>query len=75
MKKAKTFLFRSEKTFTLLLFICFFSFNFSGIAQINWAKNGDSYYKLERNQLLTYTLPNQDAKIVISKEQLTPAGK
>jgi dipeptidyl-peptidase-4 len=62
-------------TFKILVFICLFSFNFSGEAQINWTNDGDSYFKLEENQLVTYTLPNNDVKTVISKEQLTPAGK
>ena len=46
-----------------------------GEAQVNWTKDGDSYYKYEKNQLLTYTLPNHDPKIVITKEQLTPIGE
>jgi dipeptidyl-peptidase 4 len=62
-------------TFKILLFICVFSLNFSGKAQVNWTSDGDSYFKLEENQLVTYTLPDHDVKIVISKEQLTPAGK
>ncbi len=60
--------------FKVFVFICFVFFNFSGEAQVNWTNDGDSYYKLEKNQLLTYTLPNHDAKTVITKEQLTPAG-
>jgi dipeptidyl-peptidase-4 len=75
MKKVKNILFRSKKTIKALVFIYFFSFSFNGEAQVNWTNNGDSYYKLEKNQLLTYTLPNHDAKTVISKEQLTPPGK
>ncbi len=75
MKKAKKFLFRIKKTFKVLIFIYFFSYSFNGEAQVNWTNDGDSYYKLEKNQLLTYTLPNHDAKTVITKEQLTPAGK
>jgi dipeptidyl-peptidase-4 len=75
MKKAKNILFRSKKTFKILVFIYFFSFSFNGEAQVNWTNDGDSYFKLEKNQLLTYTLPNHDSKIVITKEQLTPVGK
>jgi len=75
MKKAKKFFIRSKKTVKVLVFIYFFSFSFSGEAQVNWTNDGDSYYKLEKNQLLTYTLPNHDAKTVITKEQLTPAGE
>ena len=65
----------SLNSFKLLVFICFFSFNFNLEAQINWTNDGDSYFKLEKNQLVTYTLPNNDVKTVISKEQLTPAGE
>lgn len=62
-------------TFKILLFISLFAFNLNGEAQINWTNDGDSYFKLEDNQLVTYTLPNHDVKTVISKAQLTPAGK
>ncbi len=62
-------------SFTILTFICFFFFNFSLEAQINWTNDGDSYFKLEKNELVSYTLPDHDVKTVISKEQLTPAGK
>ncbi|MDN3643245.1 S9 family peptidase [Lutimonas halocynthiae] len=64
----------SLNSFKLLAFICFFSLNFNLEAQINWTNDGDSYFKLEQNQLVTYTLPNQGVKTVISKEQLTPVG-
>jgi dipeptidyl-peptidase-4 len=74
MKNVKKFLIKNTNTIKIFLFICFFSFNFSGEAQVNWTTDGDSYYKLENNQLLTYTLPNHEAKTVISKEQLTPTG-
>ena len=62
-------------TFRILLFFCFLFFNFNVEAQINWTNDGDSYFKLEKNQLVTYTLPNHGVKTVISKEQLTPVGK
>ena len=62
-------------TFKTLLFICILSFSFNVEAQVNWTNDGDSYFKIEENQLVTYTLPNQDVKTVISKEQLTPTGK
>ncbi|MFK5973722.1 MAG: S9 family peptidase [Flavobacteriaceae bacterium] len=62
-------------TLKTFLFICFFSFIFNGIAQVNWTNDGDSYYRLDKNKLLSYTLPNHDVRTVISKEQLTPSGK
>lgn len=43
-------------------------------AQINWTNDGNSYYRLEKNELVTYTLPGSDREVVISKEQLTPEG-
>jgi dipeptidyl-peptidase-4 len=61
--------------FKTLLFVCLFSFNFHGEAQIKWTDVGDSYFKLEKNQLVTYTLPNQEVKTIVSKKQLTPKGK
>ena len=63
------------RAFKFLVFFCVLFFNFNGEAQINWTNDGDSYFKLEKNQLVTYTLPKHDVKTVISKEQLTPAGK
>ena len=75
MKHLEKYVSFNLNTFKILTFICFFSFNFIGAAQVNWTNDGDSYFKLEENQLVTYTLPNQEVKTVISKAQLTPAGK
>ncbi len=75
MKKIKNTLTINTSNIKILIFICFFSFNYTGEAQVNWTNDGDSYFKLEENQLVTYTLPNHDIKTVISKEQLTPGGK
>ena len=75
MKNAKKTSISNLNTFKILVFICFFFLNFYGEAQVNWTNNGDSYFKFEKNQLVTYTLPNHDVKTVISKAQLTPAGK
>ena len=75
MKNANKFLIKNKNIFKILIFIYLFSFNFNGESQVNWTTDGDSYYKLENNQLLTYTLPNHDAKTVITKAQLTPDGR
>ena len=66
---------KNTNIFKILLLICFFSFNFNAELQVNWTTNGDSYYELENNQLLTYTLPHHIAKTVITRDQLTPYGK
>lgn len=60
---------------TILLFIFLFSFSFKGQAQLNWAKEGDSYFKFEKQELISFSLPHHTAKTVISKAQLTPEGK
>lgn len=60
--------------FRLLVFACLFTVQFNGAAQVNWTNDGDSYFKLEENQLVTYTLPDHEVKTVISAAQLTPSG-
>ena len=75
MKNVKKFLSINLSIFKILVFIYFFSFNFNGQAQIDWTKDGNSFFELENNQLVKYTLPSQVATTVISKEQLTPVGK
>ena len=62
------------KTFKTLLFVFLFSICFMGTAQVNWTNDGDSYFKLENNELKTYTLPGHESTTVISKAQLTPEG-
>jgi dipeptidyl-peptidase-4 len=75
MKTLKKALFLNLNNFKVLLFISFFSFIFTVEAQVKWTNDGNSYYKLEKNRVVTYTLPNRVVKTVISKEQLTPEGK
>ena len=75
MKKINKFLIKNKNTFEVIVWSWFFSFNLSLVSQVNWTTDGDSYYKLENNQLLTYTLPNHDAKTVITEAQLTPDSR
>lgn len=62
-------------TIRTIAFIWFISFHFHGEAQVNWSKNGDSYYEIEDNQLVSYTLPNHDLKTILTREQLTPEAQ
>lgn len=39
-----------------------------------WSKDGNSYYRIQNSNIMLYTLPSNNSKILISKEQLTPAG-
>jgi len=61
--------------FKTIAFICFCHLNFNLVAQVKWTTDGNSYYSLESNELITYTLPNYVLKTVISKKELTPKGK
>src|SRR5688572_17739605 len=40
-----------------------------------WSADGNSYYLIEQNELIKYTLPGNTKQTFISKQQLTPAGK
>jgi len=74
IKISKSFIFNLRITRTLIM-IGFIFLILKGEAQVNWTNLGDSYFKMEKGQLVTYTLPNKIAETVISKEQLTPVGK
>lgn len=67
-------MFLNSNTFKFLLLLSFFLLNFSLTAQVNWTNDGASYFKLKKNELISYTLPDHKAKTVISKAELTPAG-
>jgi len=41
---------------------------------IKWSEDGNSYYQLENNELIRHILPGNETDIVISKNQLIPAG-
>ena len=41
---------------------------------IKWAGDGNSYYRMEKGELVKYTLPDNKPIVVISKNQLTPQG-
>lgn len=41
---------------------------------IKWSNDGNSYYRVEKNELIQYTLPDNKPVVVLSKQQLTPAG-
>ncbi len=74
----KTMKMRLTNHFILVGFFAFISLSllsFNTQAQINWTNDGEAFYSLEQNQLVTYTLPNKDREVVISKDQLTPAGE
>jgi dipeptidyl-peptidase-4 len=46
----------------------------SQVGDIRWAIDGNSYYKVEKNELVQYVLPDNKPLVVLSKKLLTPAG-
>jgi len=41
---------------------------------IKWSADGNSYYQFQKNEIFQYTLPENEPKLVLSKQQLTPKG-
>jgi dipeptidyl-peptidase-4 len=69
------YIYRSIKS--ILLTIVWVS-SFSVQAQqggIKWSKDGSAYYRVEQNEIIQYTLPANEKKVLISKQQLTPGGE
>jgi dipeptidyl-peptidase-4 len=61
----------------ILAFIFILFISFSAVSQrggIKWAAEGDSYYQIEKDELVQYSLPGNEPKIILSKQQLTPQG-
>ena len=56
----------------LVLFISLTAWSQGG--EIRWSNDGNSYYRVEKNELVQYTLPDNKPVVVLSKQQLTPAG-
>jgi dipeptidyl-peptidase-4 len=65
---------------SLKLFLVFFVCLFISYAQaqqgdIKWSNDGTAYFSVEQNEIVQYTLPANDRKVLVSKQQLTPSGK
>ncbi|CAH8282625.1 dipeptidyl-peptidase-4 [Mariniflexile fucanivorans] len=60
---------KSSLIFGLFIAISLQSFSQGGF---KWSKDGTSYYRIQSEGVVQYTLPNNDAKLLISREQLTP---
>jgi len=63
---------KQKSVFLFILFV-FLSFQiFSQQGGFKWSSDGNSYYRIENNNWMQYTLPENIAKVLMSKEQLTP---
>jgi dipeptidyl-peptidase-4 len=58
---------------TLLVFFVSLIGN-SQSGDIKWSIDGNSYYQIEKNELVQYTLPDKKPVVILSKQQLTPSG-
>jgi dipeptidyl-peptidase 4 len=56
--------------FICLLFVFLSSHSFGQ----NWSTDGNSYYRIEKNEIVQYTLPGNIASVAVSAKQLTPQG-
>ena len=58
------------------MLILFFSLN--AVSQrgggIKWSDDGNSYYRVVKDEVVQYTLPKNETKTIITKQQLTPQG-
>ena len=57
------------KTFLIFLFLI----SLQSFSQ-SWSSDGNSYYKIEENEIKQYSLPENLPKVVVSSQQLTPKG-
>lgn len=65
-------------TIKIQLLIIVWVASFSVNAQqggFKWSKDGTAYYRIEQNEIVQYTLPSNDKKVLVSKQQLTPTGQ
>jgi dipeptidyl-peptidase-4 len=42
---------------------------------IKWSADGNAYYRIEQNEIVQYSLPSNNKKVFVSKQQLTPTGQ
>jgi dipeptidyl-peptidase-4 len=57
-----------------VLILCVSFIASSQTGDIRWSADGNSYYLVEKNELVQYTLPDNKPVAVLSKQQLTPTG-
>ncbi len=66
----------SIRLITLKHILCICALMISAIALAQtWAKNSDSYYKIDNNELQLVTLSNNNTSTILSRAALTPNGQ
>jgi dipeptidyl-peptidase-4 len=62
-------------TLVSLVLILFFSLNASSQrGGVKWSDDGNSYYRTVKDEIVQYTLPGNETRTILSKQQLTPQG-
>ena len=77
MSKSEIFINRRNglKVFVISVLILFVTLVASSqVGDIRWSVDGNSYYRVEKNELVQYTLPDNKPIVILSKQQLTPVG-
>jgi dipeptidyl-peptidase-4 len=64
-----------KSIFLTVIIVLFPLVNLLAQGGIKWSKDGAAYYRIEQNEITQYTLPANEKKVLISKQQLTPAGQ
>lgn len=76
LTKIKASKLKPGRNMMLFLLLTFF-LSLNVIAQsrgIKWSMDGNSYFRVEKNEIVQFTLPENEAKTIVTKEQLTPKG-
>ncbi|MEN3324915.1 DPP IV N-terminal domain-containing protein [Mariniflexile soesokkakense] len=69
------FIVRLKSIIVLIIFVLVSFQSFSQSGGLIWSKDGSSYYRIQKEGVVQYTLPANDSKVLFSKEQLTPTGR
>jgi dipeptidyl-peptidase 4 len=66
---------RLKGSMILLVFICLTTQVFAQKPSTRWAKDGNSFFRYEQNEIVQISLPSNEKKTFVSKQQLTPPGE
>ena len=63
------------KLFVVSILVLFVTLTVSSqVGDVRWSVDGNSYYRVEKNELVQYILPENKPVVILSKQQLTPTG-
>ncbi|WNH10898.1 DPP IV N-terminal domain-containing protein [Thalassobellus suaedae] len=61
------------RTFFTVVYFVFINLIYS--QQINWAEDGNSYYRIEQNEIIRTILPSNTKNIFVTRKMLTPENR